>query len=52
MSVDTAQAAKATTVTTSRRKLRDKYGAMVPDNYPFNVAATTDKKTQLAIRFE
>jgi hypothetical protein len=43
MGVDAAQAAKANAVTTSRRKLRDKYGAMVPNNYPFNVAATTDE---------
>jgi hypothetical protein len=43
MGVDAAQAAKAIAVTTSRRKLRDQYGAMVPNNYPFNLAATTDE---------
>jgi hypothetical protein len=52
MGVDAAQAAKTTAVTTSRRKLRDKYGAMVPNNYPFNVASAADEQAQLPINFE
>jgi hypothetical protein len=52
MGVDAAQAAKATAVTTSRRKLRDEYGATVPNNYPFNAAATIDEQAQLPIGFE
>jgi len=52
MGVNAAQAAKTTAVTTSRRKLRDKYGAMVPNNYSFNIAATTDEQAQLPIGFK
>jgi hypothetical protein len=43
MGMDATQAAKATAVTTSRRKLRDKDGAMIANNYPFNVATTADE---------
>ena len=52
MGMDAAQSAKTTAMTASSGKLRDEYRAVVPNNYPFDVAAATDEQAQLSIDLE
>jgi hypothetical protein len=52
MGVDAAQAAEATTVTTSRGKFWDEYRATVANNYPLYLAATIDEQAQLPVGLE